>query len=92
MFTDALRHLVKKGLMAAAIIANFHRQRVLPLMERRLAIFQLTPEASVEGSQMVMRALSRDAAAQRVKSTVAHFPSDVTQLWSIKMHTAEGYI
>ena len=39
VFTDALRHLVKKGLMAAAIIANFHRQRVLPLMERRLAIF-----------------------------------------------------
>ena len=61
-------------------------------MERKLAIFQLTPEVVPEGSQVSRRLLSRDAAAQRVKSTVAHFPSDVTQLWSIKMHAAEGYI
>ena len=92
VFTDALRHLVKEGLTAAAVIANFHRQRVLPLMERRLAIFQLTPEASVEGSQMVMRALSRDAAAQRAKSAVANFPSDPADLWKIKMRPEEGYI
>ena len=45
VYTDALRHLAKRGLTAAAVIANFHRQRVLPLMERKLAIFQLTPEA-----------------------------------------------
>ena len=45
VYTDALRHLAKRGLTAAAVIANFHRQRVLPLMERKLAIYQLTPEA-----------------------------------------------
>ena len=39
VLTDALEHLAKKGLTAAAIIANFHRQRVIPLMERALPIF-----------------------------------------------------
>jgi len=34
--TDALVRLAKKGLMAAAVIANFHRQRVIPLVERAL--------------------------------------------------------
>ena len=40
--TDALARLAKKGLTAAAVIANFHRQRVIPLVERALPIFQLT--------------------------------------------------
>ena len=43
VLTDALAHLVRKGLTAAAVIANFHRQRVIPLVERALPIFQLTP-------------------------------------------------
>ena len=39
VFTKALQCLVRKGLTAAAIATNFHRQRVLPLTERRLAIY-----------------------------------------------------
>ena len=83
---------MNKGLTAAAVIANFHRQRVLPLMERSLAIFQLTPEAAPEGSRMSRRLLSRDAATQRAKSAVAHFPSDSEDLWKIKMHPEKGYM
>ena len=52
VFIKALQYLAKKGLTAAAVITNSHRQRVIPLMERRLAIFELTPEAAVEGSRM----------------------------------------
>ena len=63
VFINALRHLEKKGLTAAAIIANFHRQRVIPLMERRLPIFDLTPEAAVEGSRMSSELLPLDVAA-----------------------------
>ena len=63
MFTDALQHLAHRGLTAAAVIANFHRQRVLPLMERRLAIYQLNPKAIPEGSRMTRKLLSLDAAA-----------------------------
>ena len=76
VFTDALQHLVKKGLTAAAVIANFHRQRVISLMERRLPIFKLTPEAASEGSRMSSVLLPLDATTQRAKSVVARFPSD----------------
>ena len=51
VLTKALRHLARKGLTAAAVIANFHRQRVIPLTERSLLIFDLTPEARASGSR-----------------------------------------
>jgi hypothetical protein len=57
VFTEALKRLADKGLMAAAVIANFHQQRVVPLMEKKLAIFQLTPEAAPDGSRMSKRLL-----------------------------------
>ena len=84
--------MAKKELTAAAVIANFHRQRVIPLMERRLAIFELTSEAAAEGSRMSSVLLSLDAAAHRAKSAVAHFPSDPEDLWKIKMRPEKGYI
>ena len=80
MFTDALQYLANKGLTADAVIANFHRQRVIPLMERRLPIFDLTPEAAAEGSRMSSELLPLDVAAQRARSAVAHFPSDPEDL------------
>ena len=92
VFIDVLQDLAKKGLTAPATIANFHRQRVIPLMERRLAIFELTSEAAAEGSRMSSVLLSLDAAAHRAKSAVAHFPSDPEDLWKIKIHPEQGYI
>ena len=67
VFIDVLQHLAHQGLTAAAVIANFHRQRVLPLMEMKLEIYQLASEAALEGSRMSRRLLSHDAAAQRAK-------------------------
>ena len=92
VFIEALQYLAKKGLTASTVIANFHWQRVIPLMERRLAIFELTPEAAVEGSRMSSVPLSLDAAALRAKSAVSHFPSNPEDLWKIKMHPEEGHI
>ena len=92
VFTNALQYLAKKELTAAAVIANFHRQRVIPLMERRLPIFELTPEAAAEGSRMSSVLLPLDDDAQRVKSVVARFPSDLEDLWRIKMRPEKGYI
>ena len=92
VFVDALQHLAKKGLTVPAVIANFHRQRVIPLMERRLAIFELTPEAAAEGSRMSSVLLSLEAATQRAKRVVAHFPSDPEDLWKIKIRPEKGYI
>ena len=64
VLTDALQRLAKKEQTAAAVIANFHRQRVIPLMERRLEIFELAPKA----------------VALRAKSAVSHFPSNPEDL------------
>ena len=91
-FTEALKRLARRGLTAAAVIANFHRQRVLPLMERRLAIFQLTPEAASEGSWMSGELLFYDVAAKRAKIAVVHFSSDTEELCAIKMRPEVGYI
>jgi len=48
---EALQRLVKKGLTVADVIANFHRQRVIPLMERGVLIFDLTLEVPYECSR-----------------------------------------
>jgi len=61
-------------------------------MERKVAIYQLTAQATSEGLQMSRELLSQDVAAQRVKSAVAHYSSDASELWVIKMRPTEGYI
>jgi hypothetical protein len=48
----ALEVLQKGGLTAAGVIAAIHRRRVLPLAERRLSLWEMTPEADLEGSWM----------------------------------------
>jgi hypothetical protein len=85
VFTKALQRLADKWLTAAAIAANFHRQRVLPLMERRLPIYRLMPEASSEGSRMVAELLTHNVAAQRAKRTVSRFPTNSGFLRAIKI-------
>ena len=81
VLTDALRHLARRGLTAAAAIVNFHRQRVIPLTERSLPIFDLTPEASSAGSRPSYVLLPRDVAARRAKNVVAEFPDNPNDLW-----------
>jgi hypothetical protein len=67
---DALRRLRDRGLTAAGVIAAFHRQRFLPLTERRLRLDKMTPEASVESSWMASATLPTDELLQRVKGMV----------------------
>jgi len=78
-------------LTAAAVIANFHRQRVIPLTERNLPIFDLTPEAPSAGSRTSYVLLPRDFAARRAKNAVAEFPDNPDDLWEIKMSPETGY-
>ena len=90
--TNALARLAKKGLTAAAVIANFHWQRVIPLVERALPIFQLTPGSQVEGSRTSSKLLSHTTAARRAKYAVADFPQNPEDLWRTKMRPETGYI
>ena len=87
-----MRHLARKGLTAAAVIANFHRQRVIPLTERSLPIFYLTPEARASGSRTSPVLLPCDVAARRAKNAVAEFPDNPNDLWEIKMSPETGYL
>jgi len=92
VLTEALRHLARKGLTAAAVIANFHRQRVIPLTERSLPIFDLTPEARASGSRTSPVLLPCDVAARRARNAVAEFPDNPEDLWKIKMRPEAGYL
>jgi hypothetical protein len=62
----ALEALRKGGLTAAGVIAAIHRRRVLPLAERRLPLWEMTPEADLEGSRMSSDPLPFDVLHGRV--------------------------
>ena len=92
VLTEASVQLARKGLTAAAVIANFHRQRVTPLTERSLPIFSLTPRVPASGSRTSMVLLPRGITARRVRNAVAEFPDDANDLWEIKMRPEPGYL
>jgi hypothetical protein len=62
----ALEVLRKGGLTAAGVIVAIHRRRVLPLAERWLPLWEMTPEADLEGSQMSSDPLPIDVLHGRV--------------------------
>ena len=62
----ALEALRKGGLTAVGVIAAIHRRRVLPLAERRLPLWEMTPEADLEGSRMSSNPLPIDVLHGRV--------------------------
>jgi hypothetical protein len=62
----ALEALWKGGLTAVGVIAASHRRRVLPLAERRLPLWEMTPEADLEGSRMSSDPLPIDVLHGRV--------------------------
>jgi len=78
--------------IVAIVIAGFHRRRVLPLMERRLPLFQMTEDTPSEGTRMVGELLSHEMAAQRVTRAVSVPPGGLGDLWRIAMRPDEGFI
>jgi hypothetical protein len=62
----ALAVLRKGGLTAAGVIATIHCRRVLTLAERRLPLWEMTPEADLEGSRMSSDPLPIDVLHGRV--------------------------
>lgn len=76
VYTNALQQLAGAGLSAADVILRFHQRRVLPLMERKLALWEMAPGADLEGTQMKAGALGDEYAIQRARRAVSHFPAD----------------
>jgi hypothetical protein len=66
----ALGELRKGGLTAAGVVAAIHRRRVLPLTERRLPLWEMTPEADLESLRMSSDPLPVDDLLRRVAVTL----------------------
>jgi hypothetical protein len=66
----AREELREGGLTAAGVVAAIHRRRVLPLTERRLPLWEMTPGVDLEGSQMSSDPLPTDDLHRRVAGTV----------------------
>jgi hypothetical protein len=66
----ALEELREGGLTAAGVVAAIHRRRVLPLTERRLLLWEMTPGVDLEGLQMSSDPLPTDDLHRRVAGTV----------------------
>jgi hypothetical protein len=60
------------GMVATA----FHHRRVLPLMQRRLRIDEMTPGVSLERSQMLHETLPLDEVSRRARWMVGSFKQE----------------
>ena len=65
---------------------------MIPLTERSLPIFDLTPEAPSAGLRTSYVLLPHDIVARRAKNAVADFPDNPNDLWDIKMRPEMGYL
>lgn len=88
---DALRKLCNCGITTVGVVAAFHKQRVLPLMARRLRLDQMTPRAPMEGVRMSDATLTVDDVMRRVRDTVGE-GFIVADLYKVKMRPSQGYI
>nr|CAB3469463.1 unnamed protein product [Digitaria exilis] len=86
---EALQRLSRHGLTAGGVIANFHRRRVLPLMQRRLPLFRMTPGADVTGTAMAAEPLPVATAVQRARRAVDKLPDDP---WVVPMRPEDGHL
>jgi hypothetical protein len=68
--SKALEELQEGGLTAAGVVAAIHRRRVLPLTERWLPLWEMTPGVNLEGLQMSSDPLPADDLRRRVAGTV----------------------
>jgi hypothetical protein len=85
----ALRNLEGRGLTAGAVLAFLHHQRVVPLMERPLRIFEMTETAdpiALARSRMLQAPLLREYAATRARSAVdSKSVRNDRSLWDLEM-------
>jgi hypothetical protein len=65
----ALKNLADLGLTAGCVLANLHRRRIVPLMERQLRIFEMSEDADpvvLVESRLLRDPFPREYAATRV--------------------------
>jgi hypothetical protein len=73
---NALRRLHQHGLTAGMVAVVFHRRRVLPLMQRRIRIDEMTSGVSLEGSRMSHETLPLDEVTRHAWWMVGSFKQE----------------
>jgi hypothetical protein len=86
----ALKHLADRGLTAGCVLANLHHQRIVPLMERRLRIFEIGEDAdpvALAELRLLQDLFPRQYAATRVRRAIDLRPGrcDDASLWAFAM-------
>jgi hypothetical protein len=71
------------------VAAVFHHRRVLPLTQRRLRLNEMTPEASLEGSQMSHESLPLDEVARHARWMVWSFKQE--DINRVPMRPIQGF-
>jgi hypothetical protein len=88
----ALKALADAGLTAASVLANLHHKQIIPLMGRRLRIFEMHEEAdpvALAESRLLSDLLPQEYAATRARRAVnlKVIRNDDVALWSFVMLT-----
>jgi hypothetical protein len=86
----ALKHLADRGLTTGCVLANLHHRRIIPLMERRLRIFEMSEDAdpvALAESRLLRALFSRLYAATRARRAIDLRPGrcDDASLWEFVM-------
>jgi hypothetical protein len=85
-----LKNLADAGLGAASVLANLHHRRIIPLMERRLRIFEMSEAAdpvALAQSRLLLDLLPQEYAATRTRRAInlKAVRSGNDDLWSFVM-------
>jgi hypothetical protein len=86
----ALKALADAGMTVVSVLANLHHRRIVPLMERRLRIFEMEEAAdpvALAQSRLLPDLFSREYAATRARRAVnlKAMRTDDTALWAFTM-------
>jgi hypothetical protein len=86
----ALKHLADRGLTTGCVLANLHHRRIVPMMERRLRIFEM--DEDVDPVALAESRLLRDIFLREYAATQARRAIDLragrcdnASLWAFAM-------
>jgi hypothetical protein len=87
---NGLSSLADAGLAAASVLANLHHRRIVPLMERRLRIYEMTEDSdptALARSRLLHERFPQEYAVMRARHAInlRTMPTDNDDLWSFIM-------
>jgi hypothetical protein len=86
----ALKKLADRGLTAGCVLANLHHRRIVPLMQRRLHIFEMSEDAdpvALAESWLLRDPFPRSYTATWARHAIDLRPGccDDASLWALEM-------